>query len=345
MTTARAPLPEAMGWGRRVTVAPMAGGATTPGLVAAAERHGAFAQLAAGYLDAATLRDRIRRTRALGASRFGVNLFAPHPHAIAPDRYAAYWSEIAGDARRVLPDATMPPLMEDDDDWHAKVDVVLAERVPVVSITFGLPDPASLARLRDAGVVTVQTVTTAAEAAAAARAGVDALVVQAAAAGGHSGVWAPDVVPADVPLPQLVGEVRAATTLPIVAAGGIASRGDARAALEAGADAVAVGTAALRADEVGTSATYRAALAGDGVDRTALTRAFTGRYARALVTPFVTAHADAPSGYPALHHLTRPMRAAAATAGDASLLHLWAGTGWRSAREAPIATILDDLEP
>lgn len=330
---------------RTVTVAPMAGGATTPALVAAAESRGAFAQLAAGYLTAHALRARIDETRALGATRFGVNLFVPNLHRIERDAYVAYWRVIADDVRRVAPDAEMPPLIEDDDDWHATLDVVVEARVPVASLTFGLPGDDALDRLRAAGIVTVQTVTSPDEARAAAAAGVDVLTVQGAAAGGHSGIWARDAMPFDAPLPELVAKVRAATGLPIVAAGGIGSRDDVRAALGAGADAVAIGTLALRAHEAGTAATHRAALADASFDRTALTRAFTGRPARALATPFVEAHGDAPSGYPAVHHLTRPMRSAAAAAGDASLLHLWAGTGWRAGRDAPIADILDDLEP
>ncbi|SDI00992.1 NAD(P)H-dependent flavin oxidoreductase YrpB, nitropropane dioxygenase family [Agrococcus jejuensis] len=338
-------LPLALQHARVVAVAPMAGGATTPALVAAVEAHGAFAQLAAGYLTAEALRARIAETRALGASRFGVNLFVPNLHRIAPSDYEAYGRAIAADVARVVPDAAVPPLVEDDDDWEAKVDVVVEARVPVVSLTFGLPDDAVLARLRAAGILTLQTVTSEDEALAAANAGVDALTVQASAAGGHSGIWTRDALPADVPLPTLVAGVRAATPLPIVAAGGVASRDDVRRVIDAGADAVAIGTLALRATEAGTSATHRAALADASFDRTELTRAFTGRPARALVTPFVEAHRDAPSGYPALHHLTRPMRAAAAASGDASLVHLWAGEAWRAGRDAPIADILDDLEP
>ena len=102
----------------------------------------------------------------------------------------------------------------------------------------------------------------------------------------------------------------------------------------------------LRAHEAGTGAVHRAALADPAFDRTALTRAFTGRPARALVNAFLERHdAHAPAGYPAIHHLTRPMRAAAAAAGDASRLHLWAGEGWLEAREAPITEILADLAP
>jgi len=51
----------------------------------------------------------------------------------------------------------------------------------------------------------------------------------------------------------------------------------------------------------------------------------------------------APYGYPALHHLTSPMRKAAAAAGDPERLHLWAGTGYRQATDEPAGTILTRL--
>ena len=35
----------------------------------------------------------------------------------------------------------------------------------------------------------------------------------------------------------------------------------------------------------------------------------------------------APAGYPQVHHLTAPMRAAARAAGDPDLINLWAGQG------------------
>ncbi|WP_241746423.1 nitronate monooxygenase [Streptomyces lydicus] len=50
-----------------------------------------------------------------------------------------------------------------------------------------------------------------------------------------------------------------------------------------------------------------------------------------------------PSGYPALHHLTRPMRQAAAAAGDPERINLWAGTGYRQATAEPAAEILRRL--
>jgi nitronate monooxygenase len=117
-----------------------------------------------------------------------------------------------------------------------------------------------------------------------------------------------------------------------------------RAVLELGAVAAQCGTAFLLADEAGTSAPHRAALA-DPAATTALTRAFSGRWARGLRNRFLDQHADAPAGYPAIYHLTRPLRAAAARAGDAGGLNLWAGQGFPLARPGPAAGILRSLLP
>jgi nitronate monooxygenase len=56
-------------------------------------------------------------------------------------------------------------------------------------------------------------------------------------------------------------------------------------------------------------------------------------------------HADAPAGFPHLHHLTAPLRAKAVAAGDAQVAHLWAGTGYAQARMAPAAEITRALVP
>jgi len=73
-------------------------------------------------------------------------------------------------------------------------------------------------------------------------------------------------------------------------------------------------------------------------------RAWTGRPARGLRNAFSDAYeASAPAGYPALHHLTRPIRRAAGAAGDSERVNLWAGTGFRAARREPVADILRRL--
>jgi NAD(P)H-dependent flavin oxidoreductase YrpB (nitropropane dioxygenase family) len=207
-----------------------------------------------------------------------------------------------------------------------------------------VPEAGVIASLRAVGSVVVQTVTSPEEARTAAEAGVDMLAVQASAAGGHSGTLTPEVVPAPVPLPELVARVRAAVPLPLIAAGGVGTPEAAAEAISAGAVAVAVGTVLLRSDEAGTSAPHRAALADPERQETVVTRAFTGRPARGLRNAFADRHsADAPLGYPALHHLTSPLRRAAVALGDPERINLWAGTGHRHATDEPAARILTRL--
>jgi NAD(P)H-dependent flavin oxidoreductase YrpB (nitropropane dioxygenase family) len=214
----------------------------------------------------------------------------------------------------------------------------------VVSLTFGLPDRADIQTLQATGALVMATVTTTAEALAARDAGVDALVVQGPSAGGHSGIHDPAGAPSTLATDELVRQIATAVTLPIIAGGGVDGPAAVQRILQAGAVAVAVGTLLLRTDEAGTSATHRAALADPRLDRTVITRAFTGRPARGLLNGFIERHeTSAITGYPAVHHLTRALRQAAAKAGDPDRLHLWAGTGYRKAPTGPAADVISWL--
>ena len=329
-----------------VSAAPMAGGASSSGLVIAAGDAGHFAQLAAGYKTPDAMRTEIGEVRAAGSTLFGINLFVPNTHPVSDEAYQRYWNQIASDALAHGHQGPMPVKQEDDDGWFQKVELLLSDPVPAVSFTFGLPSPEVFERFRSAGTVTLQTVTTPDEARRAEAAGADVLVVQGWGAGGHSGIWDPNRLPEKVPLTRLLLRVRDAASLPMVAAGGITRREHVYEALDAGADAVAVGTALLRSQESGAAPAYKDALVDPQFDQTLLTRAFTGRPARALVNRFVAGHDDAaPVGYPAVHHLTRSLRSAATASGDTSAMNLWAGVNWRDARDAPVATILHDLTP
>ena len=108
--------------------------------------------------------------------------------------------------------------------------------------------------------------------------------------------------------------------------------------------AAALGTAFVCCPESGAAATYRRALLEAPFAETTFTRAFTGRPARALVNDFVRLRGDnAPASYPEVHHVTRPIRAAAAAAGDVDNLHLWAGARWRDVTEEPAAALVSRL--
>lgn len=326
-----------------VIAAPMAGGPTTPALVTAAAGAGSLGFLAGGYTKPETMAANIAAVRAEGVP-FGVNLFAPNPVPVDPEAYRRYAAEIAAEGEPYGLDLAGREPVEDDDAWADKIDVLLADPVPLVGFTFGMPSPDVAAALRRAGSLIVQTVTSAEEARLATDAGADLLFVQSSAAGGHSGTFTPDRVPPLVPAADLVAEVAHTVPTPLVAAGGLATPADVAGVLRAGALAAAVGTVLLRAEESGTSATHRAALADPARDRTVVTRAFTGRPARGLHNEFIDRYeARAPLGYPAVHHLTSPLRKAAAAAGDPERVHLWAGTGHRHATDEPAARILTRL--
>lgn len=325
-----------------VIAAPMAGGATTAAMVNAAAAAGSLGLLAAGYKTPEALRIEIAIVRAASVP-FGVNVFAPNPVPVDVDTYRRYAAAVQSEADRY--GLTLPADPNDDDDaFDAKIDLLRADPVPIVSFTFGLPGNDVIRALQKAGTTVVQTVTSVQEAEASAAAGVDMLAVQGWVAGGHSGTFTPDRMPAPVPLTDLVGQVLDKVRLPVIAAGGLAAASQVTAVLRAGASAAAVGTALLRAEESGASATHKAALADPTRTETVLTRAFTGRPARGLRNRFIDRFgASVPLGYPAIHHLTSPLRKAAAAAGDSDVVHLWAGTGYRHAAEKPTAAILTEL--
>ncbi|MFF1505948.1 nitronate monooxygenase [Streptomyces sp. NPDC058326] len=330
-----------------IVQAPMAGGASCPELVGAVCEAGALGFLAGGYKTAGGLYQEIKQVRGLTGRPFGVNLFLPPGGRPAdPAAVEVYRHQLAGEATWYD-----TPLGETDagrdDAYDAKLAILLEDPVRVVSFTFGCPSPEVLASFARVGTFTIVTVTSADEALAAQRAGADAVCVQGFEAGGHQGTYRDD--PADDGAPgtgllTLLTRVRESVALPIVATGGIMRGAQIAAVLAAGADAAQLGTAFLCCPESGAHPLHKRALTDPLFTRTALTRAFTGRPARGLVNRFMREHGPyAPSAYPEIHHLTAPVRKAAATAGDAQGMALWAGQGHRLARELPAGQLVEVL--
>jgi nitronate monooxygenase len=320
-----------------IVQAPMAGGPSTPQLAAATNTAGGFGYVAAGYLTAESLSDVLDRTRALTDLPIGVNLFVPGVPDADDDAIASYARQLAAESARFGVELGQPRW--EDDAFPAKVELLTRAGIHTVSFTFGCPGADDVRRLHQADVRVAVTVTSADEATTAAGVGADSLIVQGTEAGGHQGTFA-NAEPNRTPLLEALVAVHAAVDLPLVAAGGIMTAADAAAALEAGAVAVQVGTALLCTPEAATSAPYRGALLDHRYEDTLITRAFSGRWARGLANRFAIEHPDAPRGYPQVHHLTRPLRAAATKAGDPDVPNLWAGTGWRGVRSEPAAAVV-----
>lgn len=325
-----------------IVAAPMAGGPTTAALAIAVRNAGGFPFLAAGYKSVEAFAAEVAEVRDGGGS-FGVNLFVPAPASISLEKYSVYAKALRAEAELHGAELPIEPHW-DDDFWHDKIDFLVSEPVPAVSFTFGLPSADVIARLKGVGTQVIASVTTVSEARAAAEARVDGIVVQGASAGGHSATFDPDREIEEVSTGDLVAAVRTECSLPLIAAGGVDGAETVASLLAGGADSVAVGTLLLRVDEAGTSDAHRAALEDPAYSETVLTRAFTGRLARGLRNEFIDLYSEiAPSGYPEIHHLTRPLRQAATRAGDPTRMHLWAGTGYRSARTGPAADLITSL--
>lgn len=333
----------------------MAGGPTTPELIAAVGEAGGLGMIGSGYLDAAGTREEIARVRALTDAPFGVNVFlldrtdseAALAGAGGPDAVERFAAAIAPVADRLGIALAQNPAFTDFDQ-DATLAALIDDPVAVVSFTFGIPERDVVRALQEVGTAVVVTVAGVRDAHRAVEAGADWLSVQSAEAGGHRSTTTVEEQPDDATTVDLVRAVRVALPeVPFVAAGGISTPEDVAAVLEAGADGVQLGTILLRTPEAGTSALHRDALADPRFTESRPTRCYTGRYARSLVNEFVAEFdALAPPAYPHLHILTGPMRKAASQAGDIEVPPLWAGTGWRAAgaySDRPAAEVVAEL--
>ncbi|NBM14827.1 nitronate monooxygenase [Streptomyces sp. GC420] len=330
-----------------IVQAPMAGGAACPQLAAAVSEAGGLGFLAAGYKTADGMYQEIKQLRGATSRPFGVNLFMPQPDHADPAAVDVYAGHLAGESAWY--DTPLgDPNAGSDDGYEAKLAILLEDPVPLVSFTFGCPTRDVLDAFARVGTTTVVTVTTPEEAQAAQWAGADAVCAQGAEAGGHQGTHR-DGPEADGPgaglgLLSLVAQVRETVQLPIIAAGGLMRGSQIAAVRAAGAEAGQLGTAFLVCPESGANVLHKQALTNPMFVRTELTRAFSGRPARALVNRFVREHGPyAPAAYPQVHHLTSGLRRAAAAAGDAQGMALWAGQGHRMARELPAGQLVEVL--
>jgi len=322
--------------------APMAGGPSTPALAAAVSEAGGLGFLAAGYRTADQVADQIQQTRALTTRPFGVNLFVPQPSLASAPELDRYREALALEAGRYSVEPGLPH--PDDDGWQAKLELTEAARPAAVSFTFGSAGRDWMAAFARAGILTLVTVTTPAEAEMAIADGAHALVVQGPAAGGHRGTFDPATEPGTTSLDELLARI--GREVPVVAAGGLSTPEATARVHTLGAVAAQIGTSLLLAEEAGTNSVHQAALRSPEFTTTGLTRAFSGRYARGLVNDFMRRHdSHAPWGYPEVNHLTGPLRAAAVRAGDPHGTNLWAGTGFQAARPGSAKAILESLAP
>ena len=308
--------------------APMAG-VQDSALAIAVSNAGGLGALPCAMLDANAVCKQVEILRAGTSRPFNLNFFSHTPPVPDEDKaqawralFAGYYAEFGLDAGA---QPAGPARLPFDD---AMADVVCELRPAVVSFHFGLPAPALLKRVRDAGARILASATTVDEARWLEARGVDAVIAQGLEAGGHRGMFLNEDIATQVGTFALVPQVVEAVRVPVIAAGGVADAQGVRAALDLGAAGVQVGTAYLLCPEATTSAIHRAALKRESARVTALTNLFTGRPARGIVNRLMRElgpmNAQAPQ-FPLAAAAPAPLRARAESLGNGDFSPLWAG--------------------
>ena len=326
-----------------IVQAPMAGAGGVDLAVAAIE-GGAVGSLPCAMLSPDEIVGQAREVRARASGPLNLNFFC---HAVPAAHTEPDWLELLAPLYAeygVAPEPAPAPIRMPFD--AAMADAVEAAAPDLVSFHFGLPASTLLERVRRTGARIVATATTPAEARWLDGQGLDGIIVQGFEAGGHAGRFLGAPPEEQMGLMSLLPQVADATSLPLVAAGGIADGRGLAAALVLGASAVQIGTVLLHAPESLAGPEHRAALQSEAAEHTAFTNLFTGGLARGVPTRLTDAlgwiRPEAPP-FPLAAAALAPLRRAAAEKGESGFAPLWSGQSARLGRPMPARQLVEHI--
>jgi nitronate monooxygenase len=330
-------LTERLGIRYPIIQAPMAGGPTTPALVAAVGNAGGLGSFGFAYTEPAAMHEQVAAARALTQAPIHINLFvdavAPPPPPADVDRALAALAPMYEAVGVAPPSSVASPYAPDLD---AQLAAVLQIQPAVFSMHFNQLSVQRIRELQGRGVLVAASVTTAAEARHVEQLGIDFAIAQGAEAGGHRGTFFGTAEDSMIGTLALVRTITRSCSIPVVAAGGIMDGAGLAAVLALGACGAQMGTAFLTVEECGTSDVHKRALFDFPDAGTTITRAFSGRAARGIRNAY-TERAEAPDfpilPFPVQNKATGPLRAAAAKQGNPDYVSLWAGQGYTLARK------------
>ncbi|WP_269322415.1 DUF561 domain-containing protein [Paenibacillus sp. FSL H7-0357] len=242
-----------------------------------------------------------------------------------------------------LDTAQNPSILKSSESFEEQVQVLLEERVPVFSFTFGIPSQAVIQTMKQHGIFIIGTATTVDEAKQLEAAGANAIVAQGSEAGGHRGTFMKDPFHALIGTMTIVPQIVYHVSIPVIATAGIMDERGLAASLALGAAAVQMGTAFLACPESGAHETYKQKILSTNEDSTEITRAYSGKASRGIQTKFMINMHQYPGtipAYPIQNAMTRDIRQAAANSNNPEYMSLWAGQGLRLAGDQPAASIV-----
>ncbi len=326
--------------------APMAGGPSSPELVAAASAAGALGSFGCAYLQPEEMKKQAAWVRARTARPFGINLFvAAQPGVIPEAAQRAAIDAVAGCYAQLGLPAPAPVAPPYAPDLEAQLDAVLEIRPAVFTVHLGELAAERVRACKAAGILLGGSATGVAEAQRLEAAGMDFVIAQGGEAGGHRGTWTRDPAEAMTGTLALTRLLVRAVKIPVLAAGGIMDGAGIAAALALGAQAAQLGTAFITCAESGAAALHKQALLAAREDTTMITQKFSGKPARGLANRYMREMADAPQlAFPAQNTLTGRLRSASAQAGNPDYVAMWAGQAAPLARALPAAELVAQLE-
>ena len=340
-------LTERLGMRYPIIQAPMAGGPTTPQLVAAVGNAGALGSFGFAYTEPEAMRSQCAVARTLTTAPIHINLFvdtpAAQPAAQDIEQALAALRPMYAAVGATAPATVTAPFAPDLD---AQVAAVLDIRPEVFSMHFNQLGKDALAELRARGIVIETTVTNVAEARHAQELGLDFVVAQGAEAGGHRGTFIGTAEDSMIGTLALVRTITRSCSIPVVAAGGIMDGAGLAAVLALGACGAQIGTAFLPVDESGAPDVHKRSLFDSSDAATAVTSAFSGRPARGIRNAYIQqAEADRFPilPFPVQNRATGPLRAAAAKQGNRDYLSLWAGQAYSLARKMSAGELVETI--
>jgi nitronate monooxygenase len=239
--------------------------------------------------------------------------------------------------------AQNPSILKFAESFEEQVQVLLEEKIPLFSFTFGIPPQDVIQAMKKQGTIVIGTATTVDEAKRLEESGVDAIIAQGSEAGGHRGTFQKDDSESQIGTMALVPQIVDQVSIPVIATGGIMDGRGLVASLTLGAAAAQMGTAFLACPESGANAAYKQKILSANEDVTEITRAYSGKAARGIRTEFMNDMKQYPGtipDYPIQNVMTRDIRQAAAKANNPEYMSLFAGQGLRLATDHSAAAIV-----
>ncbi|WP_233842532.1 nitronate monooxygenase [Dyella sp. 2HG41-7] len=332
-----------------IVQAPMAG-VSSPAMAAAVSTSGGLGSLGVGAMNASKAREAIHEFRRLSGGPLNVNVFVHRPAHADKQKASAWLARLQPEFDRW--NAKAPQELHEiytsflvDNDMLA---MLVEEKPRAVSFHFGVPHPHQIQALHDAGIVLLASATNQDEAKLIEAAGIDAVVAQGYEAGGHRGVFDPDIEDSQLGTFALTRLLVRAVNLPIIAAGGIMDGAGIASALSLGAQAAQLGTAFVATDESLADAGYRERLFSAAAHHTTMTRVISGRPARSLANDFTQWGSAVPNeaipDYPIAYDVGKALHAAGKAADQSGYGAQWAGQGAPLARALSSAALMQALK-